>query len=280
MADAITERVWRYMLDGGDDDLRRLLRISKLMADPARDALRRSGVGEGCSAIECGCGPIGALPELAELVGPTGRVTGVDLNPNAVARARTALTELRLENVDVLVADVNKLDDAGTQGPFDLAYSRCFLMHQPDPVGTLTQIARQLKPGGWIIAQEPLGMPPPQAAPPLECLAAYWQILHELLEHAGVPPLTAARLPVLALEAGLEVTHAGGVFNLIPPKQGLELHADTFEAIRERALAAEIVSPERFDERLRELRTAPAHSYTLVTSPFFIDIALYKPAEG
>ncbi len=89
VAEAIAERVARYMLDGSDDDLRRLLRISRLLADPARNALRRVGIGEGWSAIECGCGPIGALAELADLVGPTGRVVGVDLNRNAVARARS-----------------------------------------------------------------------------------------------------------------------------------------------------------------------------------------------
>ncbi len=78
-----------------------------------------------------------------------------------------------------------------------------------------------------------------------------------------MPPLTTARLPALGLKAGLEVTHVGGVFNLMPPKLGLELHTGTFAAIRDRTLATEIVSPERFDELLGELSTAPAHHYPL-----------------
>jgi SAM-dependent methyltransferase len=42
-------------------------------------------------------------------------------------------------------------------GPFDLAYTRLFLMHQPDPVRTLRQIAGLLRPGGWLVAQEVSG---------------------------------------------------------------------------------------------------------------------------
>ncbi len=38
------------------------------------------GVSEGWAAIDCGCGPIGALAVLAEMVGPAGRVVGVDVN--------------------------------------------------------------------------------------------------------------------------------------------------------------------------------------------------------
>jgi SAM-dependent methyltransferase len=42
---------------------------------------------------------------------------------------------------------------------FDLAYAPLFLMHQPDPVRTLSQIARLLRPGGWVVAQEVLRKP-------------------------------------------------------------------------------------------------------------------------
>jgi SAM-dependent methyltransferase len=49
--------------------------------------------------------------------------------------------------------------------PFDLAFTRCFLMHQADPVRTLGQIAGLLRPAGWIVAHEPLRSPPPQSHP-------------------------------------------------------------------------------------------------------------------
>src|SRR6516225_804089 len=65
--------VARYVLDGTDEDLKRLHAISDLTAEFARIALHRVGVQEGWNAIECGCGPLGALPVLAEAVGSSGR---------------------------------------------------------------------------------------------------------------------------------------------------------------------------------------------------------------
>ncbi len=58
MAEVVAERVRRYVLDGSDEDLRRLLRISQLTAEAVRAASRRVGVSEGWRAVDCGCGPI------------------------------------------------------------------------------------------------------------------------------------------------------------------------------------------------------------------------------
>ena len=37
--------------------------------------------------MDCGCGPIGALTVMADIVGPTGRVVGVDVSKPAIQRA-------------------------------------------------------------------------------------------------------------------------------------------------------------------------------------------------
>jgi cyclopropane fatty-acyl-phospholipid synthase-like methyltransferase len=72
------DQVRRYILDGSDDDLRRRLSLSESSAENARRALRQVGLGPGWTVIDCGCGPIGGLAILAEMVGPAGRVVGVD----------------------------------------------------------------------------------------------------------------------------------------------------------------------------------------------------------
>ena len=59
MSEGIAERVQRYVLDGSDDDLKRLLKISEVLAEPARAALRRAGIQPGWQVVECGCGPLG-----------------------------------------------------------------------------------------------------------------------------------------------------------------------------------------------------------------------------
>lgn len=91
MAEEVTERVRRYILDGSDQDLRRLLSIAERGAEATRTAFRRVGVQQGWNTIDCGCGPLGGLAVLAEMVGPAGRVVGVDVSQAAVQRARAVV---------------------------------------------------------------------------------------------------------------------------------------------------------------------------------------------
>src|SRR5580698_3832896 len=173
MAEEVTARISRYVNDGSDQDLGRLLRGAELVAEPARTAFRRAGIQQGWNVIDCGCGPLGGLVVLAEMAGPAGRVVGVDVSPAAVQQARAVVAALELGNVEVIAGDLHDLDAAALGGPFDLAFTRLFLMHQADPVRTLRHIADLLRPGGRLVAQEPLHSPPPRSHPHLEALTGY-----------------------------------------------------------------------------------------------------------
>src|SRR6266566_6758542 len=205
MADTVGQRVHRYLLDGSDEDLKRLLAVSERMSVPTRTALRRSGIQAGWAVIDCGCGPLGGLLDLAELAGPAGRVVGVDASLPAVERARLAVAAVGLGNVEVVAGDVNDLAAGAVGGPFDLAFTRLFLLHQPDPVHTLRQIASLLRPGGWIVAQEPLGSPAPRSFPHLPALDAFWELMFRLGEGLGAAAQGVEQLPGSAAAAGLQV---------------------------------------------------------------------------
>ena len=172
----------------------------------ARSAFRRVGMQEGWHVIDFGCGPIGGLAVMAEMAGPAGRVVGVDFSEPAIRRARSVVAALQLRNVELFAGDIHELDAAAVGGPFDLAYTRFFLMHQPDPVRTLTQIARLLRPGGWVVAQEALCSPSPRSHPHLDALGAYWDLAYQVLERAGgVPQGGVDGLAGSAHAAGLDV---------------------------------------------------------------------------
>src|SRR5689334_12773259 len=278
MAEAIAERVRRYILDGSDEDLRRLLGLAETTQGMARSAFRRAGVQEGWHVIDCGCGPIGGLAVMAEMVGPAGRVVGVDFSEPAVQRARSVVAALELGNVELLAGDIHELGPAAVGGLFDLAYTRFFLMHQPDPVRTLSQIARLLRPGGWIVAQEALRNPPPRSHPHLNALGAYWDLAYQVLERAGgVPPGSVDGLAGSARAAGLEVVEVGGGFPIVDPELGFDLHAATLLAARERAVASGIATGQQIDDLARDLRAAKNGDYEWVSMPFFLDLTLRKP---
>src|ERR1700733_681980 len=108
----VSDRLQRYLLDGSDEDLKRLLGIADIWAETTRSALQTADIAPGWNVIECGCGPAGALHVLSDLVGETGRVVGIDLNPDAIARAESVTGSLGLDNVDLYTGDVNEADPA------------------------------------------------------------------------------------------------------------------------------------------------------------------------
>jgi SAM-dependent methyltransferase len=279
MAEEVTERVSRYILDGSDPDLRRLLSGAELGAENARTAFRRVGVQPGWNVIDCGCGPIGGLAVLAEMVGPAGRVVGVDVSPAAVQRARAVVTALELSIVELVAGDLHDLDAAALGGPFDLAFSRAFMMHQADPVRTLRRIADLLRPGGWLVVHEALESPPPRSHPHLEAVADHWDLVHEVLHRNGVPAGAVKDLPRSARQAGLEVTAMRGLFLVEDPEPMFEIYAATVEAVRERGIQLGIAA-ERIDGLVQDLRAAKDGGYEWVTSSFYLDLALRKPAAG
>jgi ubiquinone/menaquinone biosynthesis C-methylase UbiE len=277
----ISERIERYILDGSEEDLRRLLRIAKISEDAARTALRRVGAQDGWTAIDCGCGPIGALTVLAEIVGPNGHVVGVDFSEPSLSTARSVIAALGLENAEVLPGDVNARAVEGLAGGrFDLAFTRCFLIHQPDPAHTLGRIAELLRPGGKVVVQEPLRSPPPRSSPHCGALTAYWELIHEVMESAGTPHHTTDGLPACAREAGLEVINQSGFFGVVTPQLGFDLHASTLAAAKDRAIQSGRTTEDRVDELVSELRAAAHDPHDWVSTPFYLDLALQKPVAA
>jgi SAM-dependent methyltransferase len=230
--------------------------------------------------IDCGCGPLGGLAVLAEMVGPGGRVVGVDLSQATVQRARAVVAALELSNVDVIAGDLHELDSAALGGPFDLAFTRAFMMHQAHPVRTLRHIADLLRPGGWLVVHEAPESPPPRSHPHLEAVADHWDLVHEVLHRNGVPARVVEDLPRSARQAGLEVTAMSGFFGVIDPEVMFELYAASIAALRERGIQLGIAA-ERIDGLVRDLQAAAKdRGYEWVTSAFFLDLALRKPAAG
>ncbi|MBV8291568.1 MAG: class I SAM-dependent methyltransferase [Mycobacterium sp.] len=275
MPDVIAERISRYVLDGSDDDLRRLLRISEFLAEPTRAAITRTGIRPGWSAIECGCGPLGALGILADLVGPEGRVVGIDFHEATVARCRSVLDMLGVGYGDVMVADVHGLDPKEAGAPFDLAYCRCFLMHQANPAETLSAVSRLVRPGGWIVVQEPLRFPPPVSHPRVPAQERYWELMYLAMEASGIPSYSVETLPGSAETAGLEVVHIGG-FNrpALDAASSLELHLLTLVASRARIVGSGVASETEVEALLAEMRAAMAEDLQWSASPFFLDLVM------
>lgn len=92
------------------------------------------------------------------MVGPSGTVVGVDVSPEALARARHTLDRVGLDRVQLRQVDINSAnlaEELRPWAPFDVAYCRLLLTHQSNPAQTLRNVARVVRSGGMIIVHEP-----------------------------------------------------------------------------------------------------------------------------
>ncbi|NOT22845.1 MAG: methyltransferase domain-containing protein [Nitrospiraceae bacterium] len=86
----------------------------------------------------------------AQTVGPSGTVLGVDLAEHMLAVAGRKATRLGLHNVSFKTGDVTALPLEANS--FDAITSRFCLMFLPEIPKAAVEIARLLKPGGWVAA--------------------------------------------------------------------------------------------------------------------------------
>ena len=83
------------------------------------------------------------------LAGKVGSVTGVDLTPAMLEQAERGAAEDGVENVSFAVGDATALEFA--DGSFDGAVTRLSLHHIPLPGRVIAELARVVRPGGWVI---------------------------------------------------------------------------------------------------------------------------------
>jgi SAM-dependent methyltransferase len=84
----------------------------------------------------------------AQMVGPTGSVTGIDMTPEMVVKARGSVAEMGLGNVTIVEGSAEHLpfDDAS----FDVVISNGVIDLIPDKDAVFSEITRVLRPGGRI----------------------------------------------------------------------------------------------------------------------------------
>jgi arsenite methyltransferase len=106
------------------------------------------GLQPGERVLDVGCGAGMDTLVAAQMVGPTGHVTGIDMTPEMLAKARTAAGEMGLENVELVAGEAEQLPFE--DGAFDVVISNGVIDLVPDKDAVFSELFRVLKPGGRI----------------------------------------------------------------------------------------------------------------------------------
>jgi len=106
----------------------------------------------GMRLLDVGCGPGTITTDLAERVGPDGRVTALERTEEALGLARAEAARRGTGNVDFAVGDVTALELPNDS--FDVVHAHQVLQHVDDPVAALREMRRVCRPGGLVTVRE------------------------------------------------------------------------------------------------------------------------------
>lgn len=159
---------------------------------------------EGATVLDLGSGSGQDAYVLSQLVGPSGRVVGVDMTPNQLAVARGAADwhaeKFGFANVDFIEADIEALDKTDLEpGSFDIIVSNCVINLVADKARVFRAVHSLLKPGGEMYFSDVYAdrrLPDGLRDDPIaqgECLggALYWNDFLTITRQSG---FTDARL--------------------------------------------------------------------------------------
>ena len=137
-----------YLLGDSDPELLRLENQHHVWRQVTQEGWRQAGLRSGERVLDVGCGPGFTTVELAEAVGPTGSVVGIDPSNRFTRHLLASAEAAGIGNVEVRHCDIDGLEDVNG---FDLVHVRWVLCFLPDPAAAIAKLANLLKPGGRLV---------------------------------------------------------------------------------------------------------------------------------
>jgi SAM-dependent methyltransferase len=113
-------------------------------------ALERLAPAEGEQVLDVGCGCATTTLALARRVGPSGKVTAVDISRPMLEIARRSAQEDHLDSIKFIEADAQTY--SFQVGSYDAMFSRFGVMFFIDPVAAFKNLLSALKPGSGRLA--------------------------------------------------------------------------------------------------------------------------------
>lgn len=114
---------------------------------PRKNVLKDADIKPGSHVLDFGCGPGGYILPLAKIIGRSGKIYALDVNPQAIDSVRALVTREGLTNVEIIASDgATGLPDAC----LDVVLLYDVLHHLAGRDDIIGELHRILKPEGFL----------------------------------------------------------------------------------------------------------------------------------
>jgi ubiquinone/menaquinone biosynthesis C-methylase UbiE len=219
------------------------VRQAEFLKPMTRRVFEDAGIERGMRVLDLGSGPGDVCLLLAEMVGSTGNVIGLEQDADVVHFAQERATAAGLRNITFVHSEFSLYVP---EAPLDAVVGRSVLLYQKDPVAALATVVKHLRPGGIVAFMEPwLALPQGPDNPVLRVLTCIVETLrrsgthidlgprlHKVFASAGLPQ------PKMRFEAVMDARDKSPLYQLV---------ADSFVSLLPKAVEYGIASPDEVD---------------------------------
>jgi SAM-dependent methyltransferase len=148
----VAENTAAYTLGAEQPERNRLMIQAEVWAPMAQWLLDQIGVGPGERVLDVACGPLGVMHLLAERVGSSGEVFGLDREPRMITMAQEVAGE---RDLPLTLVEGDAAATSFPEGHFDLVHARTLMVNVVNPHEIVQEMCRITRPGGTVALQEP-----------------------------------------------------------------------------------------------------------------------------
>jgi ubiquinone/menaquinone biosynthesis C-methylase UbiE len=255
----------QYVMGRTPEEYERLRRQATIWQDATATLFDQVSLGPGARCLDVGCGPGETMRQMAERVGPSGAVIGIDTDGDLGRAAVDTLRAGSHTQCDFVEADIEAdvegdgetgLGKVAEPGTFDLVFGRLILLHVSDPVAVLRRMWQWTAPGGHLVIQD-YDLRVVDSYPPLPVVDEWRRVFLGTFAAAGRDIRLGHRLPSLFAEAtGGQPDSTKVAGRLERLETAGAMLAATYRSVAPAALSLGIATAEQRDEWFADMDRA------------------------
>jgi ubiquinone/menaquinone biosynthesis C-methylase UbiE len=208
-----------YALALSHEEIRRYTMMAERAQTSEADLWTRAGIVRDATVADVGCGPAAVTIRMADVVGPSGRVIGIEPDEAALRVARQLMSDAQIANVELRRA--TGTNTALAAESVDVAVMRHVLAHNgTDEQNIVNHLAEVIRPGGhvYLVDVDGTAVRMLNADPDLGDLSEKYARFHR---RRGNDLMVGLRLGQLLARAGLNLIVFEGRYSIISAPPGM-----------------------------------------------------------